>query len=171
MLAGMWMLITTVTVSSFTAWVATTLTVWSLQSPYIENPAQLVDKRVAVVADTASENFGRHFTSRIVKCKDVAEAVKLLEAGRVDVVVYDFPVLSFHMSRNPNLEVRLASSAYSMHDFGFAFPKNSPEVSRINVALLRLKENGTLRDIRHHWFHEPDDQFEHNEASLSRGLP
>lgn len=161
-LAGMWMLTTTLTVSSFTAWVATNLTVWSLQSPFVERPSQLEDKRVAVVADTSSESFGRHFTSRLVKCHDFMEGLKLLEEGKVDVVVYDYSVISFHLGHHPDLGVRVATSAYAVNNFGFALPKNSQELSRVNVALLRLKENGTLRDIRHEWFHEPEDLVEHS---------
>ena len=156
------MLTTTLTVSSFTAWVATNLTVWSLQSPYVEKPSQLEDKRVAVVADTSSESFGRHFTSRLVKCHDFMEGLKLLEEGKVDVVIYDYSVISFHLGNHPDLGVRVATSAYSMNDFGFALPKHSQELSRVNVALLRLKENGTLRDIRHEWFHEPEDLVQHS---------
>lgn len=154
---GLWMLITTVTLSSFTAFLATTFTVSQLEDSSISDASQLADKRVAVVGGTTSEVFGRHFTSQLVKHSNYKESLKALEAGLVDAVVYDYPVLAYHVRNNPEIPLRLAESTFALQDYGFVLARNNKDVHRFNVGLLRLAESGVMREIRRHWIQTASD--------------
>lgn len=156
---GMWMITTMVAVSSFTAWLATTLTVSQLEDSSITDASQLADKRVGVVPGTTSEVFGRHFTSQLVGHPSYVEALESLEREEVDAVVYDYPVLAYHIRNNPDVPLRLAESTFALQDYGFVLSRENPELHRYNVALLRLAESGVLRDIRQHWIQSKSDSI------------
>ena len=158
-LTGVWMLITTVTLSSFTAWLATSLTLSQLEESSISNTSQLSGKRVAVVKGTTSEVFGRHFTTNLAKYDSYKEAIKSLEAGTVEAVVYDYPVLSHYVSKNPDQPLHLAESTFALQDYGFVLNRENPEVHRYNVGLLRLSESGVMREIRQHWVRKEFDNI------------
>jgi polar amino acid transport system substrate-binding protein len=149
---GIWMLVTTVTLSSFTAWLATTYTVSKLENTTLNDASQLVDRPVAVVAGTTSEVFARHFGSRLVMANDYLDAIERLQSDSVDAVVYDYPVLRYYLDKHPELPVYLAESTFALQDYGFAVDREDDRLHRLNVGLLRLAESGVLREIRQHWF-------------------
>jgi polar amino acid transport system substrate-binding protein len=149
---GIWMLATTVTLSSLTAWLTTTFTVSQLESAALNDASQLAGQRVAVVAGTTSEVFARHLDARLVMTDNYVDAIDRLQADSVDAVVYDYPVLRYYLDNHPELPVHLAESTFALQDYGFAVDREDERVHRLNVGLLRLAESGVLRDIRRHWF-------------------
>ncbi len=150
-LTGIWMLVTTVTLSSFTAWLATTLTVQKLEENVLNDASQLHGKRVAVVTGTTSEVFARHFTNQLLHVESYVVGIEKLNKGAVDALVYDYPVLRYYLSRNSDLPMRLAESTFALQDYGFCVKRGNPALSRLNVGLLRLLESGIIRDISEHW--------------------
>ena len=150
-LTGIWMLVTTVTLSSFTAWLATTLTVQKLEENILNDASQLHGKRVAVVSGTTSEVFARHFTNQLLHVENYATGIEKLDKGAVDALVYDYPVLRYYLAKNSDLPMRLAESTFALQDYGFCVKRGNPSLSRLNVGLLRLLESGVIRDISEHW--------------------
>lgn len=151
---GAWMLIATVTLSSFTAWIATSLTVSQLEVKGVSRPSDLSGLRVAVIRGTTSEVFARHYQVREVAVQDHSEGIEKLQRSEVEAVVYDHPILLYHLQQNPMLPVSLAPSTFASQDYGFALRKDDPRLHRFNVGLLRLAESGVLRDIRRRWLRE-----------------
>ena len=151
LLMGLWMLVTTLTISSFTAWVASTLTISKLEGPELSHPSKLRGRRVAVVDGTTSQTLARHYTTRVLVADHYSTAIQHLQDGEADAVVFDHPILSYHLEQNPSLALHLARTPLALQDYGFALDLDDPLRDRLNVGLLRLIESGVIRDINERW--------------------
>lgn len=74
------------------------------------------------------------------------------EAGEVDVVVFDAPVLSYYVTHAGGEFGSMAGSVFLRENYGIAFPTGSPLVEDVNQALLALREDGTYDAIYRKWF-------------------
>jgi len=74
-----------------------------------------------------------------------------LEAGRVDGVVFDSPALKYYLQQHPEVDLRLANFAVSAETYGIALPFESPLLRQLNIRLLKMKQEGTLREIEAKW--------------------
>lgn len=152
---GIWMLVTTLTLSSFTAWLATSLTVQKLEETVLNDASQLHGRRVAVVSGTTSEVFARHFTTQLVQVDNYLDGIEKVENGHVDALVYDYPVLRYYLSKHPEIPMRLSESTFALQDYGFCLKRGNSSLHRFNIGLLRLIESGVIRDISEHWLSRP----------------
>lgn len=137
----------------FTATVTSTVTVRELHS-FINDPEDLYSKRVATVHKSTAAAY---LSAEGIPCrrvKTIEEAYGLLEGGLVDAIVYDAPVLQHYARRGGKGKVKVVGLTFQKKSYGFAFPVGSGLRDRINVALLKLMEEGTYQEIRNKWFVE-----------------
>ncbi len=76
----------------------------------------------------------------------------LLETGEVDAVVFDAPVLQHYASQRGKGRVRVVGLVFQEKNYGIALSEKSELRDRINIALLKLVENGTFDTMRKKWF-------------------
>jgi ABC-type amino acid transport substrate-binding protein len=135
----------------FTASVTTTATVQELHG-FINGPRDLFGKRVATVEKSTAAAYlsGQGISADLLK--NVDEAYKLLETGRVDAVVYDAPVLQHYAAQKGKGKVRVVGLMFQEKSYGLALRFKSPHRDRINIALLKLMEEGVYQQIRDKWF-------------------
>lgn len=131
-----WMFASIILISSFTAAIATSLTVGELQSR-IRGVDDLAGRRVVTVNKSAAASF---LTTRGLAHRtapDIEAAIESIAAGDADVAVYDLPILRYLARQNPGaLEIlpgRLARQSY-----GMALPPNSPLRKRFNKRILEI---------------------------------
>lgn len=131
-----WMFSGLFLIASFTAAVTSALTVTQLTSR-IENPGDLSRVRVATVEDSTSDDYlrSRHIFS--AKHPDVGSALKALQAGDVDAVVYDATILRYEAHQTFSDELFVLPVTFQRQEYAFALPSNSPYRERINQVLLR----------------------------------
>ena len=94
-IAGVGMIITTVTVSSFTAGIATTLTL-SLSDQGFERflqPEDVNGASIAVVSNTTGQRWAEKYGASLSRTNSLEGAIALLRTSRVDGVVFDTPAL------------------------------------------------------------------------------
>lgn len=119
----------------------------------IEGPADLPDYRVATIErSTADQYLGELGIRQIMRYEAPDEMFADLESGVVDAVVFDAPVLAYYEAHEGAGKVKLLGSIFQPEQFGIALQQNSPYRERINQALLKLSENGTVEEIHSRWF-------------------
>lgn len=146
-IAGVWMLVALITVSSLTAGIATALTLSQLGPSTVGNADELHGQRVAVVRGTTSEDFATKSGAVVLRCKDVEEAAGKVAQKKAEAVVFDRPALLHYLSDHPEKELHLADRRYQERGYGFAVAKDSPLRARLDVALLSLRETGRLQSL------------------------
>ena len=74
------------------------------------------------------------------------------EAGKIEAVVFDAPILSYYASHGGLDKASMAGSVFLRENYGMIFPTGSPLVEEVNQALLALRENGSYDTIYRKWF-------------------
>lgn len=135
-IAVLWMLSGLLIIASFTAAVTSALTVGQLSSQ-VSGPDDLPRRRTATVEDSTSQDYlqSRHVRHR--SFSELADALSALDAGQVEAVVYDAPILRFQVIREyPKLHVLPA--IFERQDYAIAMPSGSPLREQVNRAVLRV---------------------------------
>ena len=135
----------------FTASVTSTVTLQELQGS-ISGPQDLYDKKVATVEKSPAADYLTAQGISSVKFENIETACHLLETGKVDAVVYDAPVLQHYAVQKGKGKVKVVGLIFQEQSYGIALQFNSPYREKINVALLRLVENGIYKEIHDKWF-------------------
>ncbi|NJK39481.1 MAG: transporter substrate-binding domain-containing protein [Oscillatoriales cyanobacterium RM2_1_1] len=153
LVAGVWMLITMLMVSSLIAGLTTALTL-SISGQTTEKflkPQDLRGARAGVVAGTTGEEWSKFYGARLSRTAELGQAINLLTAGKVDGVVFDVPALQYYLHQNPELKFRLAQFALTQENYGFALPWDSPLKQKLDISLLELQETGKIQKISQEW--------------------
>ncbi|MGE3248272.1 MAG: transporter substrate-binding domain-containing protein [Beijerinckiaceae bacterium] len=150
-LAVAWMFTGVLFISYFTATVTSSLTVNKLEAS-IKGPDDLAGKTVATVRGSTASRFltGRSIQTR--EFDNIAEAIKTLEGGQADAVVYDAPILLYHASHEGKGKVATAGGVFRPEAYGILFPSDSKLRKDVNEALLSLKESGEYRSLYQKYF-------------------
>lgn len=147
--AGSWMVISMIIVSSLIAGLASAFTV-SLSGQGAEafsNLNDLHNRHIAVVSGTTSAQHAAHHRARLTQTKNLADAVALLKSQKVEAVAFGKSLLTHHLKQNPDLPFKVADLTLAKEDYGFALPINSPHLHTINHALKQAEEAGTIETI------------------------
>lgn len=134
-LAVVWMFASIIIISTFTAAIATALTVGELGGR-VQGKGDLVRVRVASVADSTSANYlkGAHIDFR--REPDLKKALDALSGRAFDAVVYDAPILRYQVRNRYIDDIMVLPGTFARQDYGIALPSNSPRRETINQALL-----------------------------------
>jgi polar amino acid transport system substrate-binding protein len=131
--------------------VTASFTVEQLQSA-INGPGDLPGKRVGTLkASTAADWLTKEHIPP-TEFQKVDDALAALQAGQIEAVVYDAPVLAYFASHEGRGKVVLVGPVFKRENYGIVFPRGSVLRKPINAALLRLRENGVFDDIYNKWF-------------------
>lgn len=145
-----WMFTAVIIISSFTAGIASTLTISGLQTDI--NSAEdlrLVEKVSAVGASSSEayllqENIPIHqtFASPIL-------ALRTLAKKENDVLLYDHTILQYYINRlSLNDKVKLLPFTLKEHYQSFMLPKDHPAYDRINVGLMKEIQQDSWEDLQ-----------------------
>src|SRR5690606_31657864 len=99
-LAGVWMVLSMLTVSSLTAGIATALTIASLDRGAISSANDLKGRKVAVVSGTTGASFARQHGAKLERVPSIEAALELTRTGVADAIVHDRPVLQYALSQD-----------------------------------------------------------------------
>ncbi|XQW84526.1 transporter substrate-binding domain-containing protein [Thalassotalea piscium] len=136
-LIGMvWMLTALIIVSFFTASITSALTIGQLNSK-LNNANDLAGMKIASVTGSTSASW---LDNRKLKFNDVSnlsEALQNLSDGKVDVVVYDAPLLRWTIKQEHEGTLQVLPITLARQDYVFALPNNSSLRESINESLLK----------------------------------
>ena len=146
-IAGTWMIISFIFATSMIAGIASTLTLSGLGTVQVSSSEQFEGKKIAVLTDSPAADFVSEYRGKKVLVNTLKEGYELLKNKEVDAVVFDRPQLMYYLEQNPDKHMIISVAEYLKQGYGFAFPLNSPMIFPINIQLLKLKEDGSLRSI------------------------
>jgi polar amino acid transport system substrate-binding protein len=145
LLAIVWMFSGILIISSFTASVASTLTLSRMRSK-VGGPNDLRSSRVATVAESTSAAYllrnGMLFRSRPTSL----ECLELLATGQVDAVVYDATMLRYLCMQNFPGTLEVLPVSFERQDYAIAVQEKSPLREPLNRALLEVLIDPSWRE-------------------------
>jgi len=103
-----------------------------------------------VAAENATSNWSemaRKAGARVEAVEGFTQAIKLLNQGRVDVVVNDSIAVYAYLAETGDKTVKIAGNVGEKSEQGFAARKNSGLLPDLNKALDEMRADGTLADI------------------------
>ena len=110
-------------------------------------------KRIGFVRGTTSELFVyQQFPIAQKKSfSDIDAAIDALRAGRVDMVIFDAPVLWWQYALHEG-ELMAFPSLLNVEPLAWGISKQNPELlKQVNEVLARWQKDGTARKIIRHW--------------------
>lgn len=118
----------------------------------------LADLKGVKAAQTLSSNYGemaKEAQAEIVPVDGMAQAITLVQQKRADATLND--VLSFldYLKKNPNSGVKIAWTAGVEEKKGaglIANKGNQDALAKINVAMIELQKDGTLKKLGEQFF-------------------
>jgi polar amino acid transport system substrate-binding protein len=117
----------------------------------IESPEDLAGKTVATVEGSTSVRALERYGAEVREVPTVEQAYGLLRAGAVDAVVFDASPLMKRAADAPS-QFAVVGGIFDTQNYGIGLRRDSPLRERINLAILRLQENGTYGEIYRRWF-------------------
>jgi len=151
--AAFWMLLCIVVVTYFTAAITTIMTVNQLSSD-IKGVNSLPGKKVATVKGTTADRYLQAHGSKVSAFDTIDEAYQALERGEVVAVVYDQPILDYHVKMAGASSERVVGRLFQRQNYGIGLQEGSSYRKPINAALLKLREEGVIDELRAKWFGE-----------------
>ena len=110
----------------------------------------LADLKGKVAAETLTSNWAqvaRDAGARVEGVEGFAQAITLLNQGRVDVVVNDSIAVYAYLAEKNDQSVKIVGQAGEKSEQGFAARKDSGYLPELNKAIDELKADGTLAKI------------------------
>lgn len=136
-IAIVWMFASVIIISSFTAAIATSLTVSQLETS-IKSLDDLRDARVSTVKGSASAAFLDHLSIHYASSESLNDSLQALANGKVNAVVYDAPIMRYEVKQNYRDSISVLQKTFVRQDYAFALPINSPLRKKINQAILDI---------------------------------
>lgn len=140
-----WMFAAVIIISSFTAAIATSLTVGSLSSG-IKGVQDLRNARVVTVEGSAAADSLRERGIAFVTHPELEDGLQDLADERVDAVVYDAPLLNYRVINDYAGTLNVLPSTFDRQDYAFALPQGSNLREPINRAILQYLATDEWRD-------------------------
>ncbi len=147
----LWMFAGLFLIANFTAYVTAEVTVSRLETD-ISDVDDLRGKQVITLSGTTSAQYLNEERIPYRSVTTTEEAFILLESGAAEAIVYDAPVLQYHIATSNNSQLELVGSPFNTEFYGIALPPESPYEEIINHAILEIKENGTYEELLTKWY-------------------
>ena len=148
-ITSVWMVMSLIAVSSLTASLASAFTLFlsgAADNP-ITSAKDLAQRRVAVIQGTSGIRLAESGNMDQVLARDLESAVRLVNEGDVDAMIFDRPAIRYYLKKNPELKVKLAPFTLAEETYGFAFKTGSKLNMPLDVSILKLQRNGTVETL------------------------
>lgn len=148
-----WMFAAIIVISSFTATIASTLTISELASP-VTGPDDLPKVRVGSVHGTTSAGWLDRRGLAFTDYGNTAEALDALARGEVGAVVYDQPILRYLAKKDHPGELTVLPVTFERQQYAIALPQGSELRETLNVHLLEVLSSSWWQEQKKRYFGE-----------------
>jgi ABC-type amino acid transport substrate-binding protein len=118
----------------------------------INSVADLPDKTIGVFAGSVAEEYAQESGWSYLEFDAIDDAVAALEAGRVDAVIGDAPVLEYYAHTHPGEDVDVVGPIFEPDKYGFALANNSRWTRPMTLELLTAHETEFIEQLRVRYF-------------------
>ncbi len=154
--ALVWMFFSIVTISGFTAAIASALTLSQLESS-IRSSRDLARVRVASVPGTTSARYLQREGIGFQEFQSAEQALAAVAEGRADAVVYDAPILRHLIRSQWSGEMRMLPFTLERQDYAFVLSPGSELREPLNRALLRHIDDASWNVTLKTYLGDPED--------------
>jgi len=117
----------------------------------ISGPEDLKGRVVLTQKGTTSVDTVKKFGAKPIAARDIDNACDSLLLERGDAVVFDHPVLLNYVKDNPD-KVKMVGGMFDEQYYGYMLKKDSPLRDAVNLAILKIHEDGTYKTLYDKWF-------------------
>ncbi|MFH2047404.1 MAG: transporter substrate-binding domain-containing protein [Pseudomonadota bacterium] len=149
-----WMFIAIIIISSFTAAITSTLTVNQIQQ-HVRGPEDLNRVKVGSIKHSTSASYLNTQRISFQDYSSVMDALQGLEAGEVDAVVYDAPILRYLVNRKMQNKIQVLNTIFEKQQYGIGLPTASPLREKINRLVPAIISDRKWQDILFRYLGEP----------------
>jgi len=136
LVALIWMFAALIIISSFTAAIASALTVSQLETS-IGGPDDLVRINVGTIPGSTSAYYLEANRIRFKNIDTPMDGLEKIEAGDLDAVVYDAPILRYLVNDQFRGRLQVLPGTFKRQDYGFALKAGSDLREPVNRAMLK----------------------------------
>jgi ABC-type amino acid transport substrate-binding protein len=131
-----WMFASIIVISSFTASIASSLTVQSFKYS-VNSASDLNSAKCGSVKGTTGDEYLKAIHAKNTTYPHIDDALQALENREVDAIVYDRPILLHGISVSKDRDIKVLKDKINQEIYAFALPSNSPHREAINRSILR----------------------------------
>lgn len=153
LVALVWMFVSVIIISSFTAQITSSLTVNRLGT-HIKGLADLRRSVVATVGDSIAADYLKGHHIQITGSGSLDEALAAVKEGRAEACVYDAAILKYRLRTDKSLTLLPAS--FDESDYAIAVSLDSPLRKKLNVVLLRIEQGSLWTSLLREYLGETD---------------
>lgn len=119
----------------------------------IKGPEDLEGKTVAVKLGTATVEYVESLNpGKIVKFPNIDQAYLEVATGGADAAMHDTPNVLYYIKTAGQGRVKAVGPDVKAAQYGIAFPQGSELRDKVNIALLKMMEDGTYAELYRKWF-------------------
>ncbi len=119
----------------------------------IQGPADLKGKVVAVKLGTATVDYVETLgAKKIVKFPNIDQAYLEVATGGADAAMHDTPNVLYYIKTAGGGKVKAVGPDVKAAQYGIAFPQGSKLRDKVNIALLKMMEDGAYAELYKKWF-------------------
>jgi polar amino acid transport system substrate-binding protein len=118
----------------------------------ISGPEDLPGKVVGTTTASTSATYLKSHGAKLQEFEKINDAFVALQAGKLEAVVFDAPVLLYYASTTGRGKVRVVGSMFKKENYGIVFPRGSELRKKVNEALLQMREDGSYDELYGKWF-------------------
>jgi len=144
--ALLWMFVSMLLVSSVVAVVASTLTLAKLE-PAVSSPNDLAKVTSATIESSISDRYLKDRRLSAEYYDSVVAGLNAVKTGRVDVMVYDEPLLKYTIKKKFSQHLMVVDAIFEDQNYGIAFPEKSPLREAVNREMLQIIHSEKWRSI------------------------
>lgn len=139
-IAIVWMFVSVITISGFTATIASVFTLQQIQGR-IRGPQDLPGNVIATVTGSTGERYAQKNNLRSHSFDNAVAALQALSEGKVNAIVYDMPMLRYLVRHQYAGQVTIVPGVFERQDYSFGLISGSQLREPINGALLKYINN------------------------------
>lgn len=137
LISGLWMFISIIIVSIFTASVASHLTINNLQTE-IKDISDISDLRIGSINGTGSSNFLLSRGLTFISYPSVLDGLKAVNKKEINAFVYDHAILKYYITNNSfNEKIEIIRSGSNKEYFSYT-SANPKLIRKINPVLIKI---------------------------------
>jgi len=146
LVAILWMFTSVIIISSFTAAIASALTVTQLELK-VRGPGDLPKVKVAAVEASTGEAYLRSNRISFKSYDNPLDGLKAVAAGEFDAMVYDAPVLRYLISNELDGTLHVLPKTFDQQYYAIGLQQGSPLREPINRTLVEKISQPEWQDV------------------------
>ena len=116
----------------------------------VEKVQDLYKYRIGTKANTATVDFLAGQGIEHLTFENLEDGIDELKSGAVDLILHDTVAIQYQVHKHSDLIP--TGPTFNAHYLGFALQQDSDLTEPINLALLKIQENGQYESIFNRWF-------------------